>query len=344
MPVPPDTWFDASAVQRLVRRFNRWSRSLQHSFQNRQRQQRSRRTLPRRRQQDSVKPLQRALTATKTSLRQWRRRRPRTQKPDQTPFNLRSALFLSSQQLSLNLAAAQVSRVAAAALLWFVVLSIAFSVLPFRLTSPGWYLFVFNSIADNAPVLFLVSALSILSLALAADSASATSYRGLLLRFSRLGYLLAVLLLPLQLGCTAWLFSSSLADAKVQLNAVLADSDALISGAQQIRTVPQFVGYLRSRNVSADFQAISSSPLAQVKANFIQNVRLREQQQRQDLAQQLRRMMLRYGKDSLKLFATLFLLAWFLRQFQSFVRSVAYSSANLQSPIASSAPPGPSAG
>jgi hypothetical protein len=229
-------------------------------------------------------------------------------------------LFAPAQTLTISQVVGHISRHAASALFIFAVLTTVFPALPLRLGSSNWYLSVLGALADNVPIFLLVALFSVLSLSLCGDSSDASSFRSSLIKRSRLAYIFALLLVPLQIGLTAWLFSQTLAEGRVQFNAILANSDALISGAQQSRTTPELIAYLRSRNVNADFQSISSTPLLQVKNDFIRGVRLQQQQQQQSLDASLKRALFRFGKDSAKLLATLVILAFFMRTYQSLIR------------------------
>ena len=128
------------------------------------------------------------------------------------------------------------------------------------------------------------------------------------------------MLLPLQLGFTAWLFGQTYNNQRSQRASIRANADALIAGAQQINTPEQFVSYLRSRNLSGNLESIAAAPLVQVKTEFIRSVKAGQQQQEQRLGAEVSSTLLRYVINSLKLFITMFLLAGFMRIFQALVR------------------------
>lgn len=249
---------------------------------------------------------------------------------DHPSWNPAAFLFPSTATpLSTIEAAALVLRHGAATLLLLILISWLLDLIPLQLGSPNWYLQVVGGIADNAPIFLLISGISLLSLALSSDSERNAVYRVSLLRFSRVGYQLALWLLPVQIGLTAWLFGQTWNINRIQLAAIRASGDALISGAQQTSTNKEFVVYLRSRNITANLESVAAAPLAQVRGEFIRSVKQQQQQQERELATNTRNTFLGYVKTSLKLFASLLIQAGFLRIFQSLVRRCAFNiSAN----------------
>ena len=211
-------------------------------------------------------------------------------------------------------------RRAASALLLLIVVTLVLNAVPVRLGGPQWYLQVLAYIAENVPALILVSLFALLSLHVGTNDAASTAYRTRLLRSSRFGYLLALLLLPVQIGCTAWLYGQAYSNDRTQLTAIRANADALISGARQPGSKAEFLSYLRSRNFTANFEAIESAPLLQVKADFIQTVLTNQKQQEQRLAETTREALLRYSVNALKLFAALAILAGYLRGFYALLK------------------------
>ena len=221
-------------------------------------------------------------------------------------------------------------RRATGLLLLLPLFSLVLNAVPFKLASPSWYLEVLAYVAENVPLLILIALLALLSLVLDDQQQSTERYQTRLVRFSRLGYFLALLLLPLQLGFTAWLYGQAHSTNRTQLSAIRANADALIVGAQQATTTDQFITYLRARGITDNLQAIAAAPLVQVQTEFIRSVKGRQQQQEQSLGQTTRSTLLRYSTNALKLLITLVALAFFLRYFQTLLRGYARQEAELE--------------
>lgn len=278
--------------------------------------------------QQQIQALGRAL-----KVRVPQRRRQRQQADEQTKGGL-TALFwprFGDQGFSSRHAAARLLRLGAAAILLLILISMVLNAVPLQLTSPSWYLQVLAYIAENVPALIIISIFALLSLALGKNDEASNVYLSQLMRLSRFGYILALLLLPLQLGFTAWLYGQAFSDYRTQLSMIRASATALISGADQTSTTEQFVAYLRSRNLSGNLESIAAAPLVQVKQEFIRGVQLNKQQQEQRLGGMNRTTMLRYSINSIKLFATLVVLAGFMRGFQMFVKRCSLGADQQQS-------------
>ena len=268
----------------------------------------------RRRRRPPSQPVDPFAGLRKTFRRQWRRR------PRLSFAPLRWLRPPSGEPLSTREAAALVLRSAARALLLLVVISLALNALPIRLGGPEWYLQVLAFVAENAPVIMLASALSLLSLFVGPADAVAQAFRRRLLTLSRLLWLVATLLLPLQIGLTAWLYGQAYAADRTQLTAIRASADALIAGARQQNSKADFLAYLRSRGMTGNIEAIEAAPLLQVRSEFIQTVLNNQKQQEQSLAANTRNVLLRYSVNALKLFATLVVLAAYLRGLHALVK------------------------
>lgn len=217
-------------------------------------------------------------------------------------------------------AAARVMRSGATALLLVSLITLGISAVPLRVTTPSWYLQVLTLIGESIPVFVLASVLALLSLALDGDDKASTTYRSKLIGFSRLGYILVLLLLPVQLGLLAWLFGDAFSTVRTQRNAIRSNAIALIAGANQATNSEQFVAFLRSRNLNANLEAIAAAPVIQVRTEFIRSVKVQQQQQEESLAAANRNNLLRYTANGLRLFSALAILAGFLRGFQALVR------------------------
>lgn len=228
--------------------------------------------------------------------------------------------------LSANDAAMLLMRSSASALLLISLISLALSALPLKLTSPNWYMEILGSIGDTVPVLVLCAVLSLLSIALGSDHNRSLVYHSKLLQLSRLGYILALLLLPLQLGIMTWLIGSTYNTARNQLNAVQASSNALIDAAKPITSKQQFVAYLSSRNLNSNLESISQAPLEQVKSEFIRSVTFQQQQQLQSIKESSFALQLRFIVNGAKLFATLVIFAFFQRIFWILTKRSSYQN------------------
>jgi hypothetical protein len=217
-------------------------------------------------------------------------------------------------------AAARVMRSAAAALPLLSLITLVISAIPLKLTTANWYLEVLALIGQSIPILVLSCVLALLSLTLDSNDQVNRAYRGKLLGLARIGYILALLLLPLQLGLLAWLYVGTFDIDRNQRNAVVANSEALIAGAQQTTTTEQFIAYLGSRNLNINAESIRSVPLNDVKAEFVRSVKQQQQQQEDRITTTTRTDILRYAANGSRLFAALGILSFFLRGFQSYIK------------------------
>jgi exonuclease VII large subunit len=234
------------------------------------------------------------------------------------------------EQLTSHRALVLALRRATGLLLLLPLFSLVLNAVPFQLASPSWYLEVLAYIAENVPLLILIALLALLSLVLDDQQESTERYKTKLQRFSRFGYYLVLLLLPLQLGFTAWLYGQFHSTYRTQLLAIRNSAQALIVGAQGATTTDQFITYLRGRGIVDNLQSIAAAPLVQVQTEFIRSVRSQQQRQEQSLGQTTRSTLLRYSTNALKLLITLVVLAVFLRYFQTLLRGYARQEAELQ--------------
>lgn len=238
-----------------------------------------------------------------------------------------------AQNISTRDAAARVMRTCAMAFLLLTVITMVISSVPLKITTPNWYLEVLGLIGESVPVLVLACVFALLSLTLDSDDRANTAYRGKLLSFSRLGYILALLLLPLQLSCVAWLYGDTFNSNRAQRNSILSTSEALISGAQRTTSKEELVGFLRSRNINISLRSIEAVPLGQIKTQFISSVRVGQEQQEKALKSDYRSTILRYAASSLRVFVALAILAAFLRVFQATVRRSSQQSLTANQPF-----------
>lgn len=238
-----------------------------------------------------------------------------------------------AENLSTRDAVARVARSAAAAMLLLTVITLVISAVPLKVTTPNWYLEVLALIGESVPVLVIVCLFALLSLTLDSNDSANMAYRKKLLSFSRLGYILALLLLPLQLSCVAWLYGNTFNSNRNQLNAILSTSEALIAGTQQTTSKEQLVGFLRSRNINISLEAIAAAPLGQIKTQFISSVKVGRQQQEKALNSNFQSTILRFAASSLRVFVALAILAAFLRVFQALVKRSSQQSLTANQPF-----------
>jgi hypothetical protein len=307
--------------------------SLSRQFGENQRQQKLRRQ---RRQRLQSKPaekqrwvgLRKALNFTWLQRRQQIRDRQRSGTDRGSWFWPRIAENISTRD-----AAARVMRTGAAAFLLLTVITLVISAVPLKITTPNWYLEVLAFIGESIPVLVLACIFALLSLTLDSNDRANMAYRGKLLSFSRLGYILALLVLPLQLSCVAWLYGDTFNSNRAQRNSILSTSEALIAGAEQTTSKEQLVGFLRSRNINISLEAIAAAPLGQVKRQFISSVMVGQRQQEKALEENYRSTIFRYAASSLRVFVALAILAAFLRVFQAMVRRSSQQSLTGNQPL-----------
>ena len=323
--------------QPLNVRLAAFQKSVSRQFKENQRQQKLRRQ---RRQRLQSKPAenQRWIALRKALNFTWLQRR--LKRREQIRYRQRSGTARGSwfwpriaENLSTHDAAARVARSAAATMLLLNLLTLVISAVPLKVTTPNWYLEVLALIGESVPVLVISCLFALLSLTLDSNNSANMLYRNKLLSFSRLGYILALLLLPLQLSCVAWLYGDTFNSNRAQRNSIISTSEALIAGAQQTTSKEQLVEFLRSRNINISLGSIAAAPLGQVKTQFISSVKVGRQQQEKALATNYRNAILGYAAGSLRVFIALAILAAFLRVFQSMVRRFSQHSltANQQS-------------
>jgi hypothetical protein len=323
--------------QPLNVRLAAFQKSVSRQFKENQRQQKLRRQ---RRQRLQSKPaenqrwiaLRKALNFTWLQRRLKRREQIRDRQRSGTA---RGSWFWPriAENLSTHDAAARVARSAAATMLLLNLVTLVISAVPLKVTTPNWYLEVLALIGESVPVLVISCLSALLSLTLDSDDRSNTAYRGKLVIFSRLGYILVLLLLPLQLSCVAWLYGDTFNSNRAQRNSILSTSEALIVGAQQTTSKEQLVGFLRSRNINISLEAIAAAPLGQVKTQFFNGVRVGQQEQEKALALAYRNSIFRYAASSLRVFVALAILAAFLRVFQAMVRRSSQQSLTANQPF-----------
>jgi hypothetical protein len=319
--MPPTKKSRGNQANRFSQQLADFSRRFHQTVEANRRQQRLRRQRQQLQRADPTEEQQRLALRRSAQVRWLQRRLQRSPRDPQQSWSAIAWLWpRSGEELSTREAAALLLRHCAAALLLLILFSLALNAIPLKLASPNWYLQLFAYIAENVPVLFLASGFAMLSLVLRGTNDRSIAYHATLLRLSRLGYIVALVLLPLQLGFTALLLGQTYSTQRTQRAAIRANADALIAGAQQTNTSEQFIAYLRSRNLSGNLESIAAAPLVQVKTEFIRSVEVNQQQQEQRLGAEIRSTLLRYVTNSLKLFITLFLLAGFMRIFQALVR------------------------
>jgi hypothetical protein len=314
----------AKRSQPLTVRLAAFWNSLGTQFRENQRQQKLR---SQRRQRLQSKPAekQRWVGLRKALNFTWLQRR--LKRRDQIRNSQRSGTGRGSwfwpriaETLTTRDAAARVMRTGATAFLLLTVGTLVISAVPLKITTPNWYLEVLALIGESIPVLVIASVFALLSLSLDSDDRANMAYRGKLLSFSRLGYILALLLLPLQLSCVAWLYGDTFNSNRAQRNSILSTSEALIAGTQQTTSKEQLVGFLRSRNINIRLEAIEAAPLDEVKKQFISSVMVGRQQQEKALNSNYQSTIFRYAANSLRVFLALAVLAFFLRVFQAMVK------------------------
>lgn len=257
------------------------------------------------------RPISDLQQVVQTRWRKWQVRRQRQPKQSQSTL-MRWAIPTVKEAMSTRDGVVLLLRRACSALLLLVIGSLALNALPIRLGGPEWYLQVLAFIAENVPVIILASSLSLLSIYISTNEATSIAYRRRAMRISRFTRGLAVLLIPLQLVFTTWLYGQAFSNNRTQLAAIRANADALIKGAQQTTTNQEFVGYLRSRNMTGNLDSIASAPLAQVKSEFVRTIQMSQRQQEQSLSATTRSTLLRYTTNAIKLLFSLVILVTFL--------------------------------
>ena len=322
----------ATLLNQLGNRIAEQVDRLEKSLQANQRRRQLRRERQHRMRSDSAaeNQFQAVGKALKGSLP--KRRTPRRKPDEQTNAGLIALLWprLREQGLASNQTTSRALRLSTATMLLLIVITLVINAVPFRLASPTWYLQVLAYIAENVPALIIASVFALLSLALGKNDEASSAYLMQFKRLSRFGYILTLLLLPLQLGITAWLYGKAFSEYRTQASIIRANGTALISGAQQTNSTEEFIAYLQSRNLSANLETISAAPLMQVKKEFILGAQNNQQQQEQALAATNRSTILRYTINSVKLFVTLVVLAGFARILQALVINCSLGSDNMQ--------------
>jgi hypothetical protein len=323
--------------QPLSVRLAAFQKSVSRQFKENQRQQNLRRQ---RRQRLQSKPAenQRLIALRKALNFTWlqRRLKRRQQIRDrQRSGTARGSWFWPriAETLTTRDAAARLMRTGATAFLLLTVVTLVISAVPLKVTTPNWYLEVLALFGESVPVLVIACVFALLSLTLDSNESANMAYRNKLLSFSRLGYILALLLLPLQLSCVAWLYGDTFNSNRIQRNAILSNSEALIAGAQQTTSKEQLVGFLRSRNINISLEAIAAAPLGEVKTQFIRSVLTGRQQQEKSLEANFQSTILRYASSSLRVFVALIIMASFLRVFQAMVRRSSQQSLTANQPF-----------
>lgn len=210
-------------------------------------------------------------------------------------------------------AAALLLRSAALLLLLFTLFGLLIDALPLQLSGgPTWYLDQIARFGESVPVFILIFAFGIVSLALGTASSASSFFRRRYNSLLRFFTILSLLLVPTQIALSVWFLSASYAGARTQLNAIRVQSVALISAAEQQTTSAGFVAFLQSRQLTANLDAIKTSPLASVKQSFIQNVKANRSLQEQSISKSLRTGVLRFVLSSGKLLGSLILFCIFL--------------------------------
>lgn len=314
----------AKRSQSLSSQFSELLRRLEQFRETRKREQRLRAIRRSRERADAEEKTYKPLK--KSPLRTWWRalqRRKKQEKQGQA-WSLQSLVVPRSRGRVLLVQDAVVSlmRNAAKAILLLIIVTLALNAVPFRLVDPSWYLSILNYIAENVPVLVFVMILAVLSLALDPKPEKANNYRLSLRRFLNAGYFLVLLLLPIQIALTTWLYSSTYSQFRNQISAIKVESGALAASAAKTTTTDEFVAFLRSRNVSANLQSIAAAPLGQVKSEFLKSLEISSLQQQRQIEATARSTYLRYGIAAVKLFFYLLVFVVLLRIFASYVASI----------------------
>jgi hypothetical protein len=217
-------------------------------------------------------------------------------------------------------AASQLMRNSATALFVASLIGLVIGAIPLRLNAPNWYMDVLGSIGETMPLLVIACVFSLLPLVVGTDNRATDTYRAQLLRRARLGYIAALLLLPLQIGFMTWLISDTYLSSRTQINAIRVNVNSMIQGARQATTTDQFVAFLRSRNLNANLESIAAAPLVQVRTEFVRSVKAQQEQGEASIKQTTNTTIVRFVSSGLRLFANLLILAIFMRSFQMLTR------------------------
>ena len=278
------------------------------------------------RQQERLKPkpAKPSSSAPSPLVSWWRQFRLRRQQQKSTGRGQWSLAALINpgglDQLSARSASSLVLRRANVVLVQLTLIALVFNAIPARLSGPEWYLQVISAVAESAPVFVVAFVLGLLSLFISPFDNSALKFHRRLQRSSRVLSLIVVALIPLQIGFTIWLYGQAFSLDRTQLNAIRAQSEALIAGAQTQPGKGEFIAYLRSNNLEANLAAIEAAPLSEAKSAFVQRIQILQKEQEQRLATGTRSTLLRYSTNSLKLFFSLLVFAAFSLGLYSLVR------------------------
>lgn len=219
-------------------------------------------------------------------------------------------------------AAALLMRHGATFLLIFIAISMLLNSIPIQLFSPGWYLRPISYLADKVPEIIVISLLSISSIVLSSDNESNRKYFNSVAKVSRIAYVSALLILAVQIALSGLVFSEFFANQSNQIKTLRTNADALVSLADQIQSNDEFVAFLKSRNITANYASIASTPLVRVKSEFSRSMQSIRQKQEQTFNANSRMTIMGLIINTIKLNFTLFILAGFLYIFQASVKSL----------------------
>jgi hypothetical protein len=314
-----------SRIAELLERFQEGGRI-------RQREHRLRRM--RRERQRADRDEQTSRPVKRSPLQAWlhRQRLKRATADQNAPWSIRSLVVPRSQgiQSSAKDAAAKLMRHSSIALLLLLAASLILNSVPLRLTNPSWYLSILYYISENVPVIIFLVIISVLSLALDSDYTRSNTYRLKLRRFLSIGYFVALILIPIQIALSAWLFSSTFGEFRTQVSFLRVETNALVTAATSTANTEEFIGFLRARNLTANLQSIANAPLDQVKSEFINGVKLNAAQQENQIAATARRTYLRFAINAVKLFLYFIALTLLLRVSTTFTAQISLASNEIE--------------
>jgi hypothetical protein len=288
------------------------------------------------------KPLRQSSASWSKLILTWQRffKDRRFKRRDSTP-TIFNSLFRSSsfEQISISAALVRVLRSSSLVFIQLSLIPLVLNAFPIRLSNPSWYLQLISSLAESAPALILAFVVGFISLLVDQPSDSSIAYHGRLVRSSRLFSWLLVLLIPAQIGLSAWFVGTVYSEFRAQSDAINTQSNALIAAAQLPTTKQEFLTFARSRNIPANSAAIDAATLPQVKTVFTQMLQLEGQKRRQALGAELRSTLIQFSLDTVELLATLVVFVVCLASLHLFAsRSLKHSLAAINSSSSESTP------
>lgn len=204
-------------------------------------------------------------------------------------------------------------RLASYALLWIVATSVVLASLPLGLGRADWYLRAMANMAGNGPLAIAALGLGAMALYMVPGGRESEKFAGVLAMVSRLGFVLFVALLPLQLIAAAWLIQQTQSADREQVARMRNDTAALLQEARTVTSKQAFAQLLQRRSIGLDRAALEANPLEVAQAGLEQSVQGSVSRLENQLAARRRQGYFRIALDLLKLSTTCIIMALFLR-------------------------------